>query len=272
MEEKNRIPTREIIFSCAICLVLAACDIFCFPAGLFINIVVSDITPYIFALMINQWFWIIIGFIAIRLLCPNLKTYISLKYFKNGWKKFWISIVLMVVVSALAFALGLIGKYNYTPSFEKVLVEGLLYYIGVAVLEELYVRVLLLNIIEQFAIKNKNATLIAIIFSSVIFGLGHIPGMLGQGAVVITCRLIFTIALGIYLGILYKESNNLWLPIIVHMLIDFCAVSVCFVSEPIFPISTVVVIALAYLVISLWILYKYNIRKTTNDTITSKVS
>jgi len=266
MEEKNRIPTREIIFACVICLVLAVCDIFCFPAGLFINIKVSDITPYIFALMINQWFWIIIGLIAIKLLCPNLKTYISLKYFKNGWKKFWISIILIVAVSALAFALGFIGKYNYTPSFEKVFVEGLIYYIGVAVLEELYVRALLLNIIEQFALKNKNATVIAIIISSVIFGLGHIPGMIGQSSVIIICRLIFTIALGIYLGILYKESNNLWLPIIVHMLIDVCAVSVLFVSELIFPISTVVILAVTYLVLSLFLLYKYYIKKQNINT------
>lgn len=78
-------PTvREIIFASIICVVLAACDILCFPASLFIKLSVSDITPDYFALMINQWFWIAFGLIAIRFLCPNLKTYAHFKYFKNG--------------------------------------------------------------------------------------------------------------------------------------------------------------------------------------------
>lgn len=38
----------------------------------------------------------------------------------------------------------------------KVLVEGIIYYIGVAIIEELYVRGLLLNFIEKLFINSKN--------------------------------------------------------------------------------------------------------------------
>ncbi|MBD5100723.1 MAG: CPBP family intramembrane metalloprotease [Clostridiales bacterium] len=210
--------------------------------------------------MINQWFWIIVGIIAIRFLCPNLTIYLKLKYFKNGWKNFWLSIIIMICVSALAFSLGLIGKYNYTPSVEKVVIEGFIYYISVAIIEELYIRALLLNIIERIACKSKHATLIAIIVSSALFGLGHIIGMIGQDVLTIICRVIWTISLGIYLGVIYKKSNNLWLPIVVHALVDFCSVCYCFVTTPIFSTATVIIIAVSYFAVAMLLLYIHYIK------------
>ena len=62
----------------------------------------------------------------------------------------------------------------------KVLIEGIIYYIGVAIVEELYVRGLLLNLIEKLCHNKRNKEIIAIILSSIIFGLGHIFGVLGQ--------------------------------------------------------------------------------------------
>ena len=260
-KETTKLPIKEIISASFICIVLAVCDILCFPASLFIKITVSDITRDYFALMINQWFWLALGLVAIRFLCPNLKIYIGFKYFKNGWGKFGLSIAVMTVLSALAFSLGLIGKYNYTPSVEKVLVEGILYYISVGIIEELYVRALLLNIIERIAYKSKYATLIGIIISSVFFGLGHIFGMIGKDALTIICRVIWTISLGVFLGVIYKKSNNLWLSIIAHILIDVCAIAFCFVAEPIFTVGTVITVAIGYFTIAAILLYVNYIRK-----------
>jgi len=259
--EKKIIPKKEIIFASIICIILAVCDTLCFPANLWIDISVSDITPYYFALMINQWFWIIMGVLAIRFLCPNLNIFITPKCFKNGWKEFWLSIVIMICISALTFSLGLIGKYDYCPSVEKVIVEGIIYYVGVAIIEELYIRALLLNIIERIAYKSKHATLIAIIVSSALFGLGHMIGMIGQDILTVICRVIWTISLGIYLGVIYKRSNNLWLPIVGHALIDFCSVCYCFMTKPIFPIVTVIMIAVSYSAIAVLLLYKHFIKR-----------
>ena len=86
----------------------------------------------------------------------------------------------------------------------------------------------MLNIIERLSYKTKYATLIAIIISSALFGLGHIFGMIGQNALTIVCRVIWTISLGIIFGVVYKKSNNLWLAVIAHILVDFCSVAFCF--------------------------------------------
>lgn len=126
----------------------------------------------------------------------------------------------------------------------------------------MYIRALLLNIIERIAYKSKYATLIAIVVSSALFGLGHIIGMIGQDILTIICRVIWTISLGIYLGVIYKRSNNLWLPIIAHALIDFCSVSYCFISKPIFPVATVIIIAVSYLTIAMLLLYKHYIKSS----------
>ena len=66
------------------------------------------------------------------------------------------------------------------------------------------------------------------IVSSVVFGLGHIPGMIGMGVGVITFKLISTIGMGFYFGMIYKKTKNLWVPIIMHAIIDICALPYCF--------------------------------------------
>ena len=60
------------------------------------------------------------------------------------------------------FYIGL-KPFNYNPTIWKVLIEGIIYYIGVAIVEELYVRGLLLNLIEKLCYKKRNNTIIAII-------------------------------------------------------------------------------------------------------------
>ena len=172
-------------------------------------------------------------------------------------KKYALSGGILSVVSLGAFALGLIGDYNYTPTFWKVLIEGFIYYISVAFIEELYVRGLLLNFIERLLKEKRNATLIAITVSSLIFSLGHIPGMIGQDALTIVCRLIWTSMLGIFLGVTYKKTNNLWIPIALHTIIDFCGVPFCFTSAVTYPAVSVVMIAIAYVFVGGWSIYDF---------------
>ncbi|MDE6585969.1 MAG: CPBP family intramembrane metalloprotease [Clostridia bacterium] len=262
---KSLISVKEIIFASIICLCMTVMDLTAFPAVLFIDISVSDITPVILTIMINQWIVIVISFIAIRFLCPQLFKQIGFADFKSGLRSFGVIILILIVGSALAFSLGLIGYYNYTPSVEKIIVEGFIYYIGVGLIEELYIRALLLNIIERLAYKTKYSTLIAIIISSVLFGLGHIFGMIGQSALTIVCRIIWTISLGIIFGVIYKKSNNLWLAVITHILVDFCSVAFCFVSPATFTIPTVISIAVLYLAIALFLLWKHYLHKTKKE-------
>ena len=263
--EKETISIKELVFASVICVCMTVMDFTAFPAVLFIDITVSDITPAIFTIMINQWIVIAISFVAIRFLCPQLFKQIGVTNFKRGFRSFWLSILILTVGSALAFSLGLIGYYNYTPSVEKIIIEGLIYYISVGIIEELYIRALLLNIIERLAYKTKYSTQIAIIISSALFGLGHIFGMVGQNVLTIICRIIWTISLGIIFGVIYKKSNNLWLAVIAHILVDFCSVAFCFVSPAIFTVPTVISVAVLYLALALFLLWKYYLRKPKKE-------
>ena len=92
-------------------------------------------------------------------------------------------------------------------------------------------RGLLLNLIEKLYYKKRNNTIIAIIVSSVIFGLGHIFGVLGQPLLVILTKVVWTIAMGIYFGTIYKKTNNLWLPIILSFYNNVCALPYCFYNN-----------------------------------------
>ena len=99
-----------------------------------------------------------------------------------------------------------LSPFDRQPSIEKVLIEGVVYYIGVAIIEELYVRGLLLNLIEKMMEKNKNSTLIAVVLSAVIFGVGHIFGMLSQPLLVIVSKVVWTIGMGIFFGMVYAQG------------------------------------------------------------------
>ena len=263
---KSLIPVKEIIFASIICVAMTIMDITAFPAVLFINITISDITPQIFTIMINQWIVIFISGIAIKFLCPQLFKQLGLTNLKSGLRSFWLPILILTFSSAFALSLGQIGSYNYTPSAEKIIVEGLVYYIGVGIIEELYVRALLLNIIERLAYKTKNATFIAIVVSSVVFGLGHFFGMIGQDVLTIVCRIIFTIMLGIIFGVIYKKTNNLWLVAVTHMLVDVCGgVVFCFVSPAAFAVPTLIGIDVSYIAIALYLLWKYYLHKPKKE-------
>ena len=59
--EKEIISIKELIFAIVICVCMTVMDFTAFPAVLFIDINVSDITPVIFTIMINQWIVIAIS-------------------------------------------------------------------------------------------------------------------------------------------------------------------------------------------------------------------
>ena len=52
--EKEIISIKELIFAIVICVCMTVMDFTAFPAVLFIDITVSDITPVIFTIMINH--------------------------------------------------------------------------------------------------------------------------------------------------------------------------------------------------------------------------
>lgn len=240
---------KALIIISILTILLAFMDISGLPSALFLNIKISDITPFYWTLMLN---FIIIGaiaFLTLKYLCPDWK----LGFNKNGLKNGSVGIV-VGAISGIAFYIGL-KPFNSHPTIWKVLIEGIIYYIGVAIVEELYVRGLLLNLIEKLCCKRKNNTIIAIILSSVIFGLGHIFGVLGQPILIIITKVIWTIAMGMYFGTIYKKTNNLWLPIILHFIIDVCALPYCFTSITTYPNISLYIILPTYILLGIYSLY-----------------
>lgn len=244
---------KELVIIFILTILLAFMDISGLPSALFININILDINPIYFTLMINFIFIGLISFITLKYLCPSWRLGFNKKGIISDLKKYGIMGIIVGIISGIAFYIGL--TLDASPSIWKILIEGIIYYIGVAIVEELYVRGLLLNLIEKINYKSKNSTLIAIIISSIIFGLGHIFGVLGEHILVIVTKVIWTTAMGMYFGTIYKKTNNLWIPIILHFIINICALPYCFTTNASYPMISLYIILPTYLILGTYSLY-----------------
>lgn len=247
----DRKPKKELIVAGILTVLLAFMDISGLPCALFVNIKVLDITPIYWTLMLNFVLIGIITFFTLRYLCPSWELGLRKKEFVTGFRKYGAFGITVGVISGIAFFVGL-QPFDYKPTVWKVLLEGVVYYVGVAFVEELYVRGLLLNLIEQLFIARKNKTVIAIISSSVIFGAGHIFGALGQPILVIIANVIWTAAMGMYFGVIYKKTNNLWLPIILHFFINICALPYCFSTAQGYSNVSLYIIVPSYVILGIY--------------------
>lgn len=242
---------RELIYIAVLTVLIAFMDITGIPSVFFVNIQIADIEPFYFTLMINFFLIGIIAYLYLKILCPNWRLGLGKIGLADGLKKYGIIGAVIAIVGFVAFYIGLM-PFDRHPSVEKVLVEGVIYYIGVAIIEELYVRGLLLNFIEKLFAKNKNNTMIAVILSSVVFGFGHIFGVLNQPLLVIVSKTVWTIGMGIFFGMVYKKTNNLWVPIIIHFLINVCALPYCFSNINGYADLTLYIIVPAYIILGIY--------------------
>lgn len=231
-------------------VLIAFMDISGIPCSLFLEIRVADIEPIYFALMLNFALIAAIAYVYLRLLCPEWKIGFTTTGFAAGIKRYGIVGISVALVGFVAFYVGLM-PLDSSPTAAKVIVEGVVYYIGVAVVEELYVRGLLLNLIEKLCKNEQNKT-IAVVLSSVAFGLGHIFGALGQPTFVIVSKVVWTIGMGLFFGTIYKKTNTLLLPIFFHFLINVCALPYCFSSVSGYANLTLSIILPVYLVLGVY--------------------
>lgn len=212
---------------------------------------IADVDQYIIPLIIN---FILIGILTVAVLKLFHVTYrfgFSASGLREGLKKYAIPGIVAGVLSFAAFFIGLF-PFDYRPTIWKILIEGVLYYIGVGIIEEFYVRGLFLNIVEEFAKSKDNKTEIAIIVSSVVFGLGHIPGIIGMGIGVMLFKVISTIGMGLYFGTIYKKTGNLWVPIIMHSFIDICALPYCFTQNMRYETVSISILVITYIALAIY--------------------
>lgn len=242
---------KELVYIAVLTLIIAFMDITGMPSVLFVHIQVADIEPFYFTLMTNFLLIGIIAFLFLRILCPAWNLGFTKIELTDEFKKYGIIGVAVAIVGFIAFYVGL-SPFDRQPSIEKVLMEGVIYYVGVAIIEELYLRGLLLNLMEKVFAKRKNSTLIAVVLSAVVFGVGHIFGVLNQSLLVIVSKVVWTVGMGIFFGMVYKKTSNLWLPIIIHFLINVCALPYCFSSINGYADLTLYIIIPTYVILGIY--------------------
>ena len=172
----------------------------------------------------------------------------------SGLKKYGIPALIATVAVAASFCIGLF-PFDNTPTAWRVLIEGILYYVGVGVMEEIYLRGLLQNIVEKVLGERKYALLYAILITSVLFGAGHIFGAIGQPLPTILCKAIWATGLGVYFGSVYAKTRNLWVPIILHTVIDFCGIPVCFSTKTGYPDIALAVSLISFVLLGIYGIY-----------------
>lgn len=245
---------KKIVIPILLTLVIAFMDISGLPSVALFEISFKDVDNFIFPLMIN---FLLIGIIAaavFKIFSIDLPLGLKKAGLKEGFKKYAWAGALAGILTCIAFSVGLY-PFDYKPTIWKIIFEGIIYYVGVGFIEELYVRGLFLNILEVIFGNRQNKTQLAIIISSVVFGLGHIPGMIGMGIFVIVFKVISTIGMGLYFGMIYKKTDNLWVPIIMHTFIDICALPYCFTTYRGYPDISLGILVCIYVLLGGYSMY-----------------
>ena len=245
---------RKTVGVVVLTLVMTFMEMSALPAALFCNITIKDINPIYITLMLN----FIIAF-AICWLCKKIfmkDWYFGLqtKGMLTGLRKYGLPAVIATIIVTLAFCIGL-APFDNKPTIWRVIVEGIVYYIGVGIMEELYLRGLLQNIIEKWFGKRKNASLYAILIASVLFGLGHIFGALGQPVATVICKTVWATVLGIYFGAVYVKTKNLWVPIILHLIVNLCGIPFCFSTSNQYPSIALAACLVSYILLGIYGVY-----------------
>lgn len=217
------------------------------PASFFVNINFKDINPIYFTLIVNFILAFILCFILKKTLIKEWNFGLKKKGLLEGLKKYSLIGIFGSIIITISFIIGL--PLNNKPTIYRLLIEGIIYYIGVAIMEELYLRGLLQNQLEKWFKK----PLVAIILTSILFGIGHIFGSLGSPVLTIICKVIWNIGLGIYLGSIYYKTRNLWIPIIIHFIVNFMiSIVYCFSISTSYPLIALITSLVVFTILGIF--------------------
>ena len=255
---------KTTIVAVILTLIMTFMEMSALSAALFCNVKIKDIEPIYITLMINFLLAFAICWACKKFLIKNWRFGLQFKGILSGLKRYGLPAVIATVIVTIAFCIGL-TPFDNKPTIWRVVIEGIVYYIGVGIMQELYLRGLLQNIIEKWFGERKSATLYAVLIASVLFGLGHIFGALGQPIVTIIAKAVWATALGVYFGAVYVTSKNLWVPIILHLIINLCGIPFCFSTSNQYPTIALITCLISYILLGIYgvhIIRKPNIDNT----------
>lgn len=244
----------ELVTVLLLTLLMAFMEISALPAALFCPIQIQDINPICFALMANFLLAFVICRLCKQFLIKNWSFGFRLDGLLTGLKNHGLPALAATVLVTLSFVIGL-APFENKPSFGKVAIEGVVYYIGVGIMEELYLRGLLQNLLEKCLVKKKHGVLYAILITSVLFGLGHVFSAPGQPVFTIIAKTVWAAALGVYLGSVYIVTRNLWVPILLHFVVNLCGIPFCFSTTSQYPSIARITCLVSYLLLAVYGVY-----------------
>lgn len=237
---------KDYIIAAILTLIMTFIEMSALPMVLFCKIEIADVQPIYIALILNFLIAFCICFIFRKAILKDWVFGLTSNGVLSGLKNYGLPMILASVIVSVSFIIGL-QPFDNKPSVFRVITEGIVYYVGVGIMEELYLRGLLQNLIEKCFGKRKNASLYAILIASILFGIGHIFGALGQPAATIVCKVFWNIGLGIYFGTVYVKTRNLWVPIILHFIVNVgTAIIFCFTTSNEYPMMALIACLVAY--------------------------
>ena len=197
---------------------------FMYVSGLPLSLVVPansfmGTSDFIIPVGLNILLSIVMVFLVVKLCRVSLDFKIKITDLSAGIK----DTILVLVIYLCVCLIGIIYNcYPFTenPTVMRIILESIVYYLLVAIIEELLLRGLIFNLFAEFFKNRKNGVLLAIIVSSVLFAIGHVPSVISEGPLVCIFRFLYPFGFGVYAGYLYKKTDNLVIPIIYHFLFD----------------------------------------------------
>lgn len=258
----NMKKSRENIIAILIAGIVAFLYISGIPSVFFVNINIADVQPVCITLFINSILAIVIGVSLVKIMIPRFELGFQLKNFKAAIINYGVSCFVAFLIPCIAFWAGLF-PLDYHPTVWKVLMEGVIYYISVGIIEEFFCRGLLQNAIEKLLCKRQNSEINAVLISALIFGMGHIFGMIGMPVLLVLCKIIWAVGLGIYLGAIYVRTKNLWLVAFFHTVIDLCGLPFCFSTQKVYPTISAIIVLITFLCFGIYGIFILIHRDTT---------
>ncbi|GAA1843845.1 CPBP family intramembrane metalloprotease [Microbacterium koreense] len=193
--------------------------------------------------------------LAMRLLYPTWTMGLRAQGFGRGLLLGWPAFVSAAIL--LTADLVVSTPLHPLDAFAAFFVWVVLYNTLVALVEETFLRGIVLPALTRAFSNSHRSILWAVLVSSVVFGLGHAPGMIGQPWTLLVAKVVWATALGIFLAAVFVRSGNLWSVVLLHMTLNVTASTAPYVSYIAVPFQTAAVtvaVCTALGVYGLWLI------------------
>lgn len=242
---------KESIIAVIIAVLTAFMYISGLPSAFVVNITFADVDPVCVTLLVNIVFTMLICIPLTKALIPKFEIGFCSAGLVSGIKKYGVSCIIAAAIPCAAFCVGLY-PFDYSPTIWKVIIEYIVYYMGVGIIEEFFCRGLLQNALEQALCRTKYPQIAAVTMTAVVFGLGHVFGMIGMPLLLAACKVAWAVGLGIYLGAVYIKTRNLWVVGLFHFVIDLCGLPFCFSTQKTYPPISAIVVLCTFVIFGIY--------------------